>query len=226
MQKGMYQMRTLRSTTTLRAWELVALALGINPTSFGRVETGQFNIDKIRDETLRHEFIGRLDDVKHALNSNRLPYVRVYSYGPQSWALYAGDFAAWARHEGWSLPSEFDGLACPSSSSQTGLTDKVAAPTASEKTIHSTKGKRKYPLTAEIEAARREATDPDDAHAVYTVLRQWAEQKKGPFIGFVQGEGIKYQRPNDERVYFLTPDALRKRMSRARNRPQTDTNAR
>jgi len=218
-------MRTLRSTTTLRAWELVALALGIDPTSFGRVETEQFNIDKIRDETLRDEFIGRLDNVKHALNSKRLPYAQAYLYGPQSWALYAGDFTAWARHEGWSLPSEFDGLGCPSSSSQKGLTDKVAAPTANEKTIHSTKGKRKYPLTAEIENARREATDPDDAHAVYAVLQRWAEQRITPFIGFAGDEGIKYLKPNGV-VGFLTQAALRKRMSRARKRPPTDTNAR
>ena len=78
---------------------------------------------------------------------------------------------------------------------------------------NSTKGKRAQPLSAEIEAAKREATNPDDAHSVYAVLQRWADERKAPFLGFVQGEGCKYQTPDG--VEFFTLDALRKRMNRA-----------
>lgn len=79
---------------------------------------------------------------------------------------------------------------------------------------NSTKGKRAQQLDAEIEAAKREATNPSDAHAVYAVLRRWAEEEKPPFIGFVEDEGIQYL-VNTETPKFFTLDALRKRMSRA-----------
>jgi hypothetical protein len=78
---------------------------------------------------------------------------------------------------------------------------------------NSTKGKRVHQLSADIEAAKRETTNPDDVHSVYAVLQRWAEQRKPPFLGFVESEGIKYQTP--DRVEFFTPGALRKRMNRA-----------
>jgi len=81
---------------------------------------------------------------------------------------------------------------------------------------NSTKGKRAQQLDAEIEAAKREATNPSGAHAVYAVLQRWAEQGKAPFIGFAQGEGIKYLTPAGG-VGFFTFDALRKRMKSAAN---------
>ncbi|CUA99921.1 hypothetical protein [Thiomonas bhubaneswarensis] len=103
------------------------------------------------------------------------------------------------------------------------LAEPQAAPAGEVATIagpgtvrHNTKGKRAQPLDAEIEAAKHEATNPNDAHAVYAVLQRWAEERKAPFIGFAEGEGIKYQTPAGE-VDFFRFDALRKRMSRAAN---------
>ncbi len=81
---------------------------------------------------------------------------------------------------------------------------------------NTTKGRRTHPLGAEIEAARREATSPDDYHSVYAELQRLAEQGKGPFIGFAEGEGCKYQTPAGT-VAFFNRDALRKRMQRAAN---------
>jgi len=113
-----------------------------------------------------------------------------------------GDWLAWAEAKGFTpywlrLP--------------VGEAATIAGPGAVR---HSTKGKRAQPLDAEIEAAKHEATNPSDAHAVYAVLQRWAEERKAPFIGFVEGEGIKYQTPTGE-VDFFTFAALRKRMSRA-----------
>ncbi|OZB77156.1 MAG: hypothetical protein B7X36_01005 [Thiomonas sp. 14-64-326] len=100
------------------------------------------------------------------------------------------------------------------------LAEPKSAPAAEAATIagpgtmhHSTKGKRAQPLSAEIEAAKREATNPDDAYSVYAVLQRLADERKAPFLGFVQGEGCKYQTPDG--VEFFTLAALRKRMNRA-----------
>jgi hypothetical protein len=79
---------------------------------------------------------------------------------------------------------------------------------------NSTKGKRAQPLTAEIEAAKLEATNPEDYMAVFAVLQRHAEQRIVPFLGFVEGEGCKYQTPNG--IEIFTQEALRKRMKRAR----------
>ena len=81
---------------------------------------------------------------------------------------------------------------------------------------NSTKDKRAQPLSAEIEAAKLEATNPADVYSVYAVLQRWAEKCKTPFIGFAEGEGCKYQ-TSAGTVAFFTLGALRKRMSRAAN---------
>ncbi len=79
---------------------------------------------------------------------------------------------------------------------------------------HSTRRKRAQPLDAEIDAAKLEALDPNDALAVFAVLQRHAEAKTGSFLGFIEGEGCKYQTPAG-RVKFFTFEALRRRMRRA-----------
>ena len=116
-----------------------------------------------------------------------------------------GEWLAWAASKGFAPYW----LAEPQPAAE-------AATIAEPRTLgNSTKGKRAQRLTAEIEAARREATNPDDAHAVYALRQRWAEERKRPFLGYVEGEGCKYQTPDG--VEFFTLDALRKRMNRAAN---------
>ncbi len=100
---------------------------------------------------------------------------------------------------------------------------QVAAPAGEAVTIagpgkmgNTTKGRRTHPLGAEIEAARREATNPDDFHSVFAVLQRWAEARRAPFIGFAEGEGCKYEKAAGT-VAFFKSSALRKRMNRAAN---------
>lgn len=122
----MRHMRIVRSTTTLRAWELVALSLDIDPSSLGLAGTERFSPDKIQGAAMRDEFNGRMDDVKHALNVNALVHVQAYVFGPQSWVLRAGEFASWARNQGWTLPDVFEGLNHPISSEQSAPAGEAA----------------------------------------------------------------------------------------------------
>ena len=105
------------------------------------------------------------------------------------------------------------------------LVEPKSAPAAEAATIagpgkmgNSTKGKRAQPLSAEIETAKREATNPDDAYSVYAVLQRWADERKAPFLGLVKGVGCKYLTP-DGKFEIFTPAALRKRMNRAAINP-------
>lgn len=94
--------------------------------------------------------------------------------------------------------------------------EKAATVTAGGTVRHSAKGKRTQLLDAEIEAAKREATAPNNAPSVFAVLQRYAEARKAPFLGFSEGDGCKYQTPAGE-VKFFTLEALRKRMTRAAN---------
>ena len=208
----------MHSTKVCRAWELVALSLGIEPKVVGKPGTEQFT--RARGGP---EFEQRLDDLAAALDKGELAAQQHYAFGPASWKIYAGDFAAWARSRGWTLPESFNECRAVTPSKpgnmtqvepEAALAGEVSGEAKPSTSRHSTKGKRAQLLDSEIEAAKGEATNPSDAHAVYAVLQRWAEQGKAPFIGFVEGEGIKYPTPAGG-VGFFTFDALRKRMSRA-----------
>ena len=159
-----------------------------------------------------------LDKLKAAAASRALP-----TYEPGKNARYAGkvvrefyeeahaeDLNAWLEANEPRIVWRFT----PGSLTPESAPAVEAATIAGPGTMrHSTKGKRAQPLSAEIEAAKREATNPDDAHAVYAVLQRWANEDKAPFLGFVEGAGCKYQTLGGEK--FFTLDALRKRMNRA-----------
>ena len=93
----------MHSTKVCRAWELVALSLGIEPKVVGKPGTEQFT--RARGGP---EFEQRLDDLAAALDKGELAAQQQYAFGPASWKIYAGDFAAWARSRGWTLPESFD----------------------------------------------------------------------------------------------------------------------
>ena len=120
------------------------------------------------------------------------------------------DVRAWADQH-WPELAESRLLAEP----QAAPAVEAVTESAPFKMGNSTKGKRAQPLAAEIEAAKREATNPDDYLSVFAVLQRHAELRKPPFLGFVEGEGCKYQTPSG--VDIFTRDALRKRIKRATN---------
>lgn len=94
----------MHSTKVLRAWELVALSLCLEPKKIGKPGTERFDATKGGAEYER-----RIDDLQAALDMGELNAQQVYALGSATWTLYAGDFAAWARNQGWKLPQEFDG---------------------------------------------------------------------------------------------------------------------
>ena len=225
----------MHSTKVLRAWEFVASTLDLKVGNIGRTGTERYDASRIAKPKARAEFDRRLDDLTHALNAGEVPVQQHYAYGPAAWTVLAGDAAEFGRRQGWGMPSKIKALKRPSERG-TAITEPAAQITTGAAegkgtepgeqvsvvaidgiTRHSISPKRRNVLDAEIEAAKHVATHPDDAHAVYAVLRQWAKERKAPFIGFVEGDGIKYETQDDE-VKIFTYEALRKRMKRAHGR--------
>ena len=68
-------------------------------------------------------------------------------------------------------------------------------------------------LTAVIDTAKQNAPDANDYHSVWATLVKLAEspERPAPLVGFVEGEGVKYQ--GDTEIKFFTKEALRKRMN-------------
>ncbi len=79
-------------------------------------------------------------------------------------------------------------------------------------------GTRTNILAPVIELAKSKAILIDDASSVWAVLVQLAESKDrpAPLLGFVDGEGVKYQGENGPE--FFTLKNLRDRMNRKRNK--------
>ncbi len=75
-----------------------------------------------------------------------------------------------------------------------------------------------HPLAAVIEKARADAADADDYLSVWAVLVRivQSDNRPAPTIGYVEGEGIKYQVDESEEPRFLTKRALRERFVRAK----------
>ncbi|MGT2509774.1 hypothetical protein [Cupriavidus basilensis] len=71
---------------------------------------------------------------------------------------------------------------------------------------------RAHALRAVIEAAKVNAAACDDYHSVWAtlVLLAEGENRPAPLLGYVEGEGVKYQ--TDKGIKFFTKDALRKQM--------------
>ena len=204
----------MHSTKVLRAWEFVASTLGLEVGNIGRTGTERYDASRIAKPKARAEFDRRLDDLTHALNAGEVPVQQHYAYGPAAWTVLAGDAAEFGRRQGWDMQDLIKTLRAPGKGAEPG--EQAAAVAAKGTTRHSINAKRKIVLDAEIEAAKHSATNPDDAHAVYAVLRQRAVKGEAPFIGFVEDEGIKYETPGGK-VKMLSFDALRKRMKRAAN---------
>ncbi|MDP3251301.1 MAG: hypothetical protein Q8M77_05260 [Hydrogenophaga sp.] len=77
------------------------------------------------------------------------------------------------------------------------------------------------PMSAVIKMAQEKALDRDDWTSVWAALVALAksESKPAPLLGYTEGEGVKYQADSfDEQVAWLTREALRKRIGRARDR--------
>jgi len=73
-------------------------------------------------------------------------------------------------------------------------------------------------LRAVIDIAKKNAVKPDDHQSVWAALTSLADSDKRPppLLGFVDGEGVKYQ--NDDGVKFLTKKNLLDRLGRERKR--------
>jgi hypothetical protein len=72
-------------------------------------------------------------------------------------------------------------------------------------------------LDAVINKARSEAVDSTDWQSVWVAFKQLAqkEDRPRPLLGFVDGEGVKYESDKeDEPVKVLTSEAFRKRFTR------------
>jgi hypothetical protein len=81
-------------------------------------------------------------------------------------------------------------------------------------TVKASRQKRIHPPKAEIDEAVRNAPYPHDLNSVFGELQKMAGQRYGLLIGFVDGEGIKYQ--SETGVKFLTKKNLADRLRRER----------
>lgn len=72
---------------------------------------------------------------------------------------------------------------------------------------------RVHPLRAVMDAAKAAAVSSTDYHSVWAALVRLAEadSRPAPLLGYVEGEGVKYQ--TDKDIKFFTKDALRKQMN-------------
>ena len=125
----------MHSTKICRAWELVALSLGIEPEVVGKPGNERFTRAKGSPE-----FEQRLDDLAAALSSGELAIQQHYAFGPASWKIYAGDFAAWARKRGWTLPEQFNACEVVTPA---GEAASVAEPKTASQQWEDAKGDRK-----------------------------------------------------------------------------------
>ncbi|MCX7178621.1 MAG: hypothetical protein NTX56_07555 [Proteobacteria bacterium] len=82
---------------------------------------------------------------------------------------------------------------------------------------HTLRNKRKHALAAVIATVKNSAVDSTDYQSVWAALVTLAESsnRPSPLIGFVDGEGVKYQGENE--VKFFTKNALRNMMNRAKS---------
>lgn len=77
---------------------------------------------------------------------------------------------------------------------------------------------KEHPLTAVIEKARDEAIDPNGWMSVWAQLVRivQADSRPAPTLGYVEGEGIKYQVDESEEPLFYKKDSLQEQFRRAK----------
>lgn len=80
---------------------------------------------------------------------------------------------------------------------------------------------RQHALDHVIQIAKDQSSDPKSYLAVWPELLQLAQaaDRPAPVLGYVDGEGVKYQGNNDV-IKFFTKDALRKKMQREAEKAQ------
>lgn len=91
----------------------------------------------------------------------------------------------------------------------------VVAPSAPPASAHPSKRTRRDAVTPAIERAQRQCQEPDDVAQVWSYLQEMARKGEPPFIGTTE-DGLKWVDANDKAA-FLSRDALRRRMRRARS---------
>lgn len=96
--------------------------------------------------------------------------------------------------------------------------EQVATVSGPGATVHRIQS-RTSPIDSLIIKARRESCDPNDRHAVFAVLQEWAESGTcpAPIVGYAEGDGIKYR--DGDGFKYLTSDKLRKRAAMTRALP-------
>ncbi len=119
--------------------------------------------------------------------------------------VYLATFAKWALNTmKWDIPDELRALAATAQPAV-----MADAPT---RTVRRKLKSKRHALEHVIVIAKNAASEPDSYLSVWPVMVRLAETPNppAPLIGYVEGEGIKYQA--DKGVKFFTKGALRKQM--------------
>lgn len=69
-----------------------------------------------------------------------------------------------------------------------------------------------------IASAQAHAADPDDAQAVYAVIKRWSEVRKPPLVRFVEGAGVEWD--DQGKTKYLTVKKLGQRLRRRTAKPR------
>lgn len=125
-------------------------------------------------------------------------------------------YATWALFVmKWHLPQEMAALAqINNSSGETTLPVSVDTQKFATKNINKIATKRAHALRSIIDMAKQNAINSNSTSDVYSELIKLADTKQGSLLGFVDGEGVKYQ--SDLGVKFYTKRMLREQLRRDR----------
>lgn len=131
-------------------------------------------------------------------------------------------WVAWAKGKGYEVPWALEDAVSRRRNEQQPCSPvegpDLASPqgeTLAPVRVHQAR-RRSDPLSAVIAMARKAAADPTDYQSVWAVLVSIASasDRPPPLLGYVDGEGVKYQAESEEPQFF-TKDNLRKRMNPA-----------
>lgn len=198
-----------RNMPVVKLWEAVALSLGQRPEL---VDELSVDSDIFVEPTLGK----RLKIADSHVSAGNL---KLLAYGANNVRNLVNllHFCEWATTVvGWAIPQELTQLAAKPQAAgvpkQGSEPDKVHAAALPVVTTHKLKSRARE-LDAEIEKAKKKATNPSDYHTVWAALVVIAQEGKAPFTGTVdETSGIHYTGSNGN-TKFLSKDALRKRMN-------------
>ena len=194
----------------VETWEAAALSFNLEPCRIDRNKNSSFPDDKTYDLFVR---FWRAVEVApwRALGRNQL-------------GVCLPSFAEWSISKGMDIPAELASMARPIEAPEVPAPEPVVSILVpmpvrahSSGAIHriQTKDNLMKPV---IELAKQTAIDSASPSSVWAELVKLAEDDKrpAPLLGFVDGEGVKYQ--GQDGPTFFTSKNLRDRMRRERNK--------